>query len=135
MTESRTEAAVEQLAAELATDLPSGAVIWLEGPLGAGKTTFARAFLGARGAREAITSPTYAIAHHHEGSRGSMYHLDCYRMRSPSEAADLDWELIPEADVLLIEWPERAGEWAPPATVRVQLDHAGEFGRTVQVTR
>lgn len=122
---------LEALALELARELPSGAVIRLEGPLGAGKTTFARAFVGARGATVEATSPTYTLAHRYDGPHGEIWHLDCYRLRDPEEAADLDWDRLAGADVLLIEWPERAGAWVPAASCTVQLDHAGEETRRV----
>lgn len=117
---------VEAAARALGASLPAGSVVWLEGPLGAGKTTFARALAAARGVREEATSPTYALVHHYEGPRGAAYHLDCYRLRHPDDAADLDWETLAGADLLLIEWPERAGPWAPPPTHRVRLDHAAD---------
>jgi tRNA threonylcarbamoyladenosine biosynthesis protein TsaE len=128
-----TLAELEAAAARLGAELPHGAVLWLEGPLGAGKTTFARALTAGRGIAEAATSPTYALVHHYEGPRGAAYHLDCYRLKHPDESADLDWETLATADLLLIEWPERAGAWAPPPTHRIRLDHAGDDLRTLEV--
>lgn len=125
--------ALEALGNHLGRSWPGGSVIWLEGPLGAGKTTFARAIAVGRGIAGEATSPTYALVHHYEGSRGAVYHLDCFRLRDPDEAADLDWETLAAADLLLIEWPERAGAWAPPATHRVRLDHAMGDLRMVEV--
>jgi tRNA threonylcarbamoyladenosine biosynthesis protein TsaE len=122
---------LEAVAVELAGELPAGAVIRLEGPLGAGKTTFARAFVVARGAATEATSPTYTLAHRYDGPRGEIWHLDCYRLREPEEAADLDWERFTSADVLLIEWPERAGPWVPAANCTVRLDHVDEDTRRV----
>lgn len=128
------EAGVIALATELAQSLPSGAVLWLEGDLGAGKTTFARAFIHARTGSWGGASPTYGLVHRHRGSRGEVLHLDCYRLRSPEDAADLDWDGAATADVLLIEWPDRAGSWAPPATCRVHLTHESETTRRVEVS-
>lgn len=125
---------LEAAAAQLGTLLPAGAVVWLEGPLGAGKTTFARALASGRGIADAVTSPTYALVHHYEGPRGAAYHLDCYRLRHPDDAADLDWETLAAADLLLIEWPERAGPWAPRPSHRVRLAHAGDDTRLLEVT-
>ena len=71
--------------------------------------------------REAATSPSYALVHHYEGSRGAVYHVDCFRLRDPEEAHDLDWETLRAGDALLIEWPERAGGWAPRPSRRVRL--------------
>jgi tRNA threonylcarbamoyl adenosine modification protein YjeE len=122
------------LAGRLAGTLPPGSVVWLEGPLGAGKTTFARALLAARGATLPATSPTFNLVHHHEGPRGAAYHVDCYRLRDPEEAAELDWDTMQHGDLLLVEWPERAGPWVPPATVRVTLGYAQDpDARTVRI--
>lgn len=110
--------------------LPPGAVVLLEGDLGAGKTTFARAVARGLGVDEAATSPTYALVHRYHGRRGPVFHLDCYRLRSPDEAADLDWQgLMTEGDALIVEWPERAGAWVPPATHRFRLVHLPDPAR------
>jgi tRNA threonylcarbamoyladenosine biosynthesis protein TsaE len=99
-------------------------VVTLEGDLGAGKTTLVQAIARGLGVTEPATSPTYALVHHYHGRRGPVFHLDCFRLRSPDEAADLDWEgLLTEGDAVLIEWPERAGPWLPPPTRRFRLHH------------
>lgn len=126
-------AALEARARALGAGLPPGAVVWLEGEMGAGKTTFARSLTAGRGVADEASSPTYALVHHYEGPHGAIYHLDCYRLRQPDEAADLDWETLATADLLLIEWPERAGAWAPRPTHRVRLAHAGEESRTLEI--
>jgi tRNA threonylcarbamoyladenosine biosynthesis protein TsaE len=108
----------------LGRSLPPGSVLLFEGDLGAGKTTLVQAVARGLGVTQPATSPTYALVHHYQGRRGPVYHLDCYRLRSPEEAADLDWEtLLREADALLIEWPERAGDWVPAPTMRFHLSH------------
>ncbi len=93
----------------LGRDLPPRSVVWLDGPLGAGKTTLVRAIVRGRNVVEPATSPTYNLVHHYQGPHGSIYHVDCYRVREPDQAADLDWETLLASDLLLIEWPERAG--------------------------
>jgi tRNA threonylcarbamoyladenosine biosynthesis protein TsaE len=116
------------VARDLGERLEPGAVVWLEGELGAGKTTFARGVAGALGVAGPAPSPTYALVHHYDGRRGPVYHVDCYRLGSPDEARDLDWETLITGDVLLIEWPERAGSWAPRPTLRVRLAHTPDAG-------
>ena len=110
--------------------LAPGAVVHLEGELGAGKTTMVRAIARGLGVAEAATSPTYALVHRYLGRRGPVFHLDCYRLRRPEESADLDWAgLAADGDALLIEWPERAAGWAPAPTVRVRLTHVPDSSR------
>jgi tRNA threonylcarbamoyladenosine biosynthesis protein TsaE len=118
-----TEAQLRDEAARWGRDLPQGAVVWLVGDLGAGKTTFAHAFARGRGVEGEVTSPTFALVHRYEGPRGVIHHVDCFRLRSPDEAADLDWRTLTGGDALVVEWPERAGAWVPPPTLRVTLHH------------
>lgn len=120
------EPALEALAFDLGRCLSPGEVVWLTGDLGAGKTTFARALVRGLGVTEPATSPTYSLVHRYRGPRGPVYHVDCYRLRSPEEAHDLDWETLMQGDALVLEWPERAGAWAPPPSRRVRLGHTGD---------
>jgi tRNA threonylcarbamoyladenosine biosynthesis protein TsaE len=104
--------------------LPPGSLVTFEGDLGAGKTTFIQAIARGLGVGAPATSPTYALVHRYHGRRGPVFHLDCYRLRSPDEAGDLDWEgLLAEGDAILIEWPERAGAWLPAPSRRFRLHH------------
>ena len=95
-----------------------------EGDLGAGKTTLHPGHRARARRRGPATSPTYALVHRYHGRRGPVFHLDCYRLRSADEAADLDWEgLLAEGDAILVEWPERAGAWLPEPARRFRLHH------------
>lgn len=114
---------LQALAVDLGARLDPGEVIWLTGELGAGKTTFVQGLVRGLGAPETATSPTYALVHHYDGARGPVYHVDCYRLRRPDEARDLDWDTLRTGSALLIEWPERAGAWAPRPSRRVTLEH------------
>jgi tRNA threonylcarbamoyladenosine biosynthesis protein TsaE len=114
----------------LGRSLPAGTVLAFEGELGAGKTTFIQAITRGLGVTAPATSPTYALVHRYPGRRGPVFHLDCFRLRSPDEAADLDWEgLLGEGDAVLVEWPERAGPWLPPVTRRFRLHHLPDVER------
>ncbi|TFG43708.1 MAG: tRNA (adenosine(37)-N6)-threonylcarbamoyltransferase complex ATPase subunit type 1 TsaE [Gemmatimonadales bacterium] len=115
---------------ELGQSLPAGAILLFEGDLGAGKTTFIRAIARGLGVVSSATSPTYSLVHRYPGRRGPVFHLDCYRLQDPEEAADLDWEaLLDEGDAVLIEWPEKAGAWVPEPTMRFRLTHLDDPGR------
>jgi tRNA threonylcarbamoyladenosine biosynthesis protein TsaE len=127
-------AALEREGEHLGRTLPAGTVVWLAGPLGAGKTTLARAIVRGRGLGDDAASPTYALVHHYPRPGGDIYHIDCYRARRPDDVADLDWETLGAADLLLIEWPERAGSWAPPPTCRITLAYEGDDTRRLEVS-
>lgn len=130
MIRSLTLAELEAEGETLGRTLPVGAVVTLEGQLGAGKTTFVQAIARGLGVGVGATSPTYALLHRYRGRRGPVFHLDCYRLRSPEEAADLDWEgLLRDGDAVLIEWPERAGAWVPEPTRRFRLHHLTDAAR------
>jgi tRNA threonylcarbamoyladenosine biosynthesis protein TsaE len=114
----------------LGASLAPGALVALEGDLGSGKTTFARAIVRGLGVDEVATSPTFALVHRYAGRRGPVFHLDCYRLRHPEEARDLDWEtLLSEGDVVIVEWPERSGAWMPEPTHRFRLHHLPDESR------
>ena len=118
-------AMLDNEARRLWDELPSGGVVWLSGELGAGKTTFVQAIVAAAGGG-AARSPTYALVHEYASPHGPLFHADCYRLRNPEEALDLDFpDLVRRGRLVLIEWPERAGRYAPPPHVHVKLAHAG----------
>lgn len=130
MRRSLTEPELERAGEVLGAALPPGAVVMLEGDLGSGKTTFVRALVRGLGGREPATSPTYALVHRYAGRRGPVFHVDCYRLRTPEEAQDLDWGgLVAEGDAILIEWPERARPWLPVPTHRFRLAHEADPDR------
>lgn len=125
-----TEPELVRMGEELGRGLAPHAIIALEGELGSGKTTFAQAVVRGLGVTDAATSPTYALVHRYRGRRGPVFHLDCYRLTRPEEAADLDWEsLLSEGDAMLVEWPERAGAWLPLPTHRFRLHHVPDESR------
>lgn len=105
-----------------AVELP--AFISLEGDLGAGKTTLVKAIARAQGTLEHVTSPTYGLVHEYHSPRGKVYHLDLYRLTDPEQLHQLGWEDIVElGDLVLVEWPERAGAALPDRAVRLRLEH------------
>src|SRR6266511_3109958 len=109
---------------ELGAQLTAPAVIGLSGELGTGKTTLVQAICRGLGARARATSPTYALVHHYDTGVTPVYHVDCYRLRHPDEARDLGFDdMTRERAIILIEWPERAGTWAPPLDRHFQLSY------------
>jgi tRNA threonylcarbamoyladenosine biosynthesis protein TsaE len=130
MTQSFTRDELQAAGEAVGRSLQPGAVVTFEGDLGAGKTTFIQAVVRGLGVSQPATSPTYALVHRYQGARGPVFHLDCFRLRSPDEAADLDWEgLLAEGDAILVEWPERAGNWIPRPARRFRLSHLDDPDR------
>ena len=106
--------------------LPRPAVITLEGDLGAGKTTLARALCHGVGVTDlsAVTSPTFALVQQYDAPRGPVVHADLYRLRTDAELDALGWdEIVESAPVLLIEWPERAMSSLPASRISIVLEH------------
>lgn len=106
----------DALGQALARHLPDGrAVMYLDGDLGAGKTTTARALLHALGVTGAVRSPTYTLIERYDSPKGEIAHLDLYRIADPEELEYLALdELAERARLWLIEWPQR-GKGALPA--------------------
>jgi tRNA threonylcarbamoyladenosine biosynthesis protein TsaE len=115
------EADTAALGAALARVARPGDVITLSGALGAGKTALARGFLAAAGHGGEVPSPTFAIVQPYEDLRPPVLHADLYRLEHPSELLELGLEEAADA-VLLVEWPDRAGEGAWPHALRLSLE-------------
>ena len=108
-------------------------VVALAGDLGAGKTTLAQAICAGYGVTGPVTSPTFAIVHRYEAPRSPAYHLDLYRLDRPSELVNVGWDEIAMSHALVIvEWPERAGDLMPPDHVPISLEHVpGDSDRRI----
>lgn len=98
--------------------------IYLEGNLGAGKTTFSRYFIQAFGVKGAIKSPTYTLIEPYELEDLTILHADLYRLASPIELFDLG--LLEEEGIWLIEWPEKGFGVLPKADLGLKLNREGE---------
>lgn len=135
MTPSRTfqialpdPAATAALAAALAPHLGPGDTVALEGPLGAGKTAFARALIAARLADAAdaaeIPSPSYTLVQSYDLGAATLWHADLYRLGDVSELAELGLEEALETAIVLVEWPDRLGPLLPARRLAVALAFA-----------
>ena len=126
------EVATLNLGAALAQDLPAAAVVYLEGDLGAGKTTLVRGLLRKVGVSGTVKSPTYTLVEPYIVSGLNLYHFDFYRFNVPEEFLDagLD-EYFADAGLCLVEWPDRAQPYLPAADlyIRLELDGSGRCAR------
>ena len=129
--EAATIALAERLALALPADL-AGWTILLEGELGAGKSTFARALIRALGHDGAVPSPTYTLVEPYQLSAKSIYHVDLYRVSSEEELRYLGWNELDDG-CRLVEWPDRAPGLLSEADLRIQLAYAG-VGREAELT-
>src|SRR3954471_698433 len=114
--------------AALAAAARRGDVIALSGPLGVGKTALARGFIAALGHRGEVPSPSFAIVQPYEELDPPVWHVDLYRIEDASEIEELGLDSAADA-VLLVEWPERAGERAWPGALRLSLEFAQDGAR------
>jgi len=122
------ETATEQLGATLAARLHPGDVVGLQGELGSGKTTLARAILrAAAGDPDLIVpSPTFTLVEIYETPQGTFWHFDLYRLEAPEQVFELGWEDALAEGIVLIEWPQRLGELLPKhLSVILEMDGDG----------
>jgi tRNA threonylcarbamoyladenosine biosynthesis protein TsaE len=127
------EDATMALGARLAAALRPGMVVYLQGDLGAGKTTLVRGILRALGYEGRVKSPTYTMVESYVLSKYTLQHYDLYRMIDPREWLDAGFRDDCNSSTLcLVEWPEKAAGLLPPADVRVKLSISGE-GRKASI--
>lgn len=120
--------ATARLAARLARLLRRGDIIGLTGPLGVGKTAFARALIAAMGGKEEVPSPTFTLVQVYEVGPVPVWHFDFYRLAKPADAYELDIEEAFAEGVSLIEWPEHLGALLPGERLDLALDFADPAG-------
>lgn len=128
-------AATRALAQKLAPALVPGIVVWLDGDLGAGKTTLVRELLRSRGHAGPVKSPTYTLVEVYVVSRIYWYHFDFYRFNEPEEFRDAGLaEYFRDDSICLVEWPGKAGSYAPPADLELRFRFApAAEGRTLEL--
>ena len=120
-------AATARLAGRLAPALRVGDVIGLEGELGSGKTTFARALIRTLGdSREEVPSPTFTLVQTYETDGMTIWHCDLYRVDRPEDAAELGLDEAYGSALTLIEWPERLGRDLPPRRLWIRFEYGDD---------
>lgn len=127
--------ATEQLALRIAPLLLAGDALLLEGPLGAGKTAFARALLRATCGDPAleVPSPSYTLVQTYEGPAGPLHHFDLWRLDGPESLHELGWEDA-RAGIVLVEWPDRLGPLRPAEALTLRFEVLNGDHRRVMLT-
>jgi tRNA threonylcarbamoyladenosine biosynthesis protein TsaE len=130
---TRSAAETEAVGERLAAELGPGDVVLVSGELGSGKTTLIRGACRALGVSEPVTSPTFTIGQTYRG-RLPVSHLDLYRLTDPGQEdpALLDDYLTPRS-IAFIELPGTAGRWLERITRRVEIRHAGDDKREIEL--
>jgi tRNA threonylcarbamoyladenosine biosynthesis protein TsaE len=131
------EAATARLGAAIAAALRPGEAVCLSGPLGAGKSTLARALvLALTTPDEEVPSPTFTLVQFYEGPRLAVAHFDLYRLSSPDEAYEIGLDEALDTGAAVIEWPERLEGQLPPDRLDIEIELAEDDagGRRARLT-
>ncbi|MDB5419043.1 MAG: hypothetical protein JWP50_2462 [Phenylobacterium sp.] len=130
----RDEAATAQLGAAIAAHLGPGEAVCLTGPLGAGKSTLARALIRALTTlTEEVPSPSFTLVQFYEGPRLKVAHFDLYRLSNPDEAYEIGLDEALDEGAAIIEWPERLSGRLPADRLDVEIGVL-KAGRSVRLS-
>jgi tRNA threonylcarbamoyladenosine biosynthesis protein TsaE len=126
--------ATETLGARIAALLRPGDAILLEGPLGAGKTTLARALIrsACQNPGLEIPSPSYTLVQSYETPNLTIHHFDLWRLDGPDALAELGWDDA-TSGVVLVEWPDRLGNYKPADALAIKLSLAEGHTRLIEI--
>jgi tRNA threonylcarbamoyladenosine biosynthesis protein TsaE len=133
---SHSVADTEAIAADLAKQFHGGECVALHGDLGAGKTQFVRGLVrGLGGIERAVSSPTFVLLNVYPGGRLKVFHLDAYRVHGPEDFESIGFtELLDQAGVVAVEWPERITDLLPENSIHVRINPIGESDREIEIS-
>ena len=129
-----TAAMMEAFGNQLAPACQVGTILHLQGELGVGKTTLVRGFLRALGHTGTVKSPTYTLVEPYQIDGKKIYHFDFYRLAMPEELEYMGIrDYLTEDILMLIEWPEKGGEFTPAADLQIQFCYHDQTKRLLQL--
>lgn len=132
--DSGSEHETEALGRRLAASLPAVRLLYVRGPLGAGKTTFVRGVLRGLGHEGAVKSPTFTLVEPYRLGAVGVCHFDLYRIADPAELEFLALrDYVGSGDVCIVEWPEHAGEALPIPDLEVMIEPRNNRERDVRL--
>lgn len=127
------EADTVALGQRLATVLTKGGVLYLQGDLGAGKTTLSRGLIQSLGHAGAVKSPTYTLVEPYELACGKLYHFDLYRVVDAEELELMGIrDYFDPAAIVIVEWPDKGGDLIPEPDLILELEKSGS-GRSASL--
>jgi tRNA threonylcarbamoyladenosine biosynthesis protein TsaE len=122
-----TESELRDWGRELGAAIQPPMLVSLSGELGAGKTTLAQSICEGYGVEEPVTSPTYALVHRYDSPRSAVLHVDLYRLDNEAQLTNIGWDdILNERALVIVEWPERAGELIPAGHVPIALEQVAD---------
>jgi len=130
------EKEIAKAAEFLLSNLQNQKILLFYGEMGAGKTTFIKAFCAALGVEDTVSSPTFSIVNEYQSTKGIIYHFDFYRLKNQTEALDLGLEeYLDSGNYCLIEWPEKIPDLLPENYVHISLKVRPDQQRKLTITK
>lgn len=125
---------LQQVAQAFIAEWSGYRVFAFHGEMGAGKTTFITAVCGVLGVQEKVNSPTFSIINQYLSDRGSIYHMDLYRLKDEQEALDAGVEeCLFSGEYCFVEWPTKTPDLFPAETVHVYIERDGNNNRSLNI--
>ncbi|WP_311562762.1 tRNA (adenosine(37)-N6)-threonylcarbamoyltransferase complex ATPase subunit type 1 TsaE [Prevotella histicola] len=125
---------IQEAAKEFINRMGEGKVFAFYGKMGAGKTTFIKAFCETLGVKDVITSPTFSLINEYTDGKGnSIYHFDFYRIKKLEEVYDMGYEdYFYSGNLCLLEWPELIEEILPENVIKVTIEEQADGTRKLK---